>query len=151
MCLFLCLFLCFSDVPFSCDFFLGLSLVLRSHDQIPPLSLVNGCRATIELKLRAAAVQPLKFRATAIQPLKLRAEAVQPLKLRAAAVQPMNLNFPLPSDSMEIMSEEELHRPSDQTDFKVEVKRQMQVQVLVQLHCSGLSKTAHYYQFTATF
>ena len=40
------------------------------------------------------------------------------------------------------MSEEELHRPSDQTDFKVEVNGQVQVQVLVHLHCSGLSKTA---------
>ena len=48
------------------------------------------------------------------------------------------------------MSEEELHRPSDQTDFKVEVNGQVQVQVLVHLHCSGLSKTAHYYQFTVT-
>ena len=48
------------------------------------------------------------------------------------------------------MSEEELHRPSDQTDFKVEVNGQVQVQVLVHLHCSGLSKTAHHYQFTAT-
>ena len=54
------------------------------------------------------------------------------------------------SDSLKIMSEEELHRPSDQTDFKVEVNGQVQVQVLVHLHCSGLSKTAHHYQFTAT-
>ena len=44
------------------------------------------------------------------------------------------------------MSEEELHRPSDQTDFKVEVNGQVQVQVLVHLHCSGLSQTAHHYQ-----
>ena len=28
-----CLFVCLSDVPLSCDFFRGLSLVLRSHDQ----------------------------------------------------------------------------------------------------------------------
>ena len=53
-------------------------------------------------------------------------------------------------DSLEIMSEEELHRPSDQTDLKVEVNGQVQVQVLVHLHCSGLSKTAHHYQFTVT-
>ena len=37
-------------------------------------------------------------------------------------------------DSPEIMSEEELHRPSDQTDFKVEVKRQVQVQVEILVH-----------------
>ena len=48
------------------------------------------------------------------------------------------------------MSEEELHRPSDQTNFKVEVNEQVQVQVLVHLHCSGLSKPSHHYQFTAT-
>ena len=36
------------------------------------------------------------------------------------------------------MSEEELHRPSNQTDFKVEVNGQVQVQVLVHLHCSAL-------------
>ena len=53
-------------------------------------------------------------------------------------------------DSLEIMSEEELHRPSNQTDFKVEVNGQVQVHVLVHLHCSGLSKTAHLSQFTAT-
>ena len=33
-------------------------------------------------------------------------------------------------DSLEIMSEEELHRPSEQTDFKAEVNGQVQVQVL---------------------
>ena len=48
------------------------------------------------------------------------------------------------------MSEEELHRPSDQTNFKVEVNGQVQVQVLAHLNCSGLSKTSHHYQFTAT-
>ena len=53
-------------------------------------------------------------------------------------------------DSLEIISEEELHRPSDQTDLKVEVNGQLQVQVLVYLHCSGLCKTAHHYQFTVT-
>ena len=53
-------------------------------------------------------------------------------------------------DSLEIMIEEELHRPSDQTDLKVEVNGQVQVQVLVYLHCSGQSKTAHQYQFTVT-
>ena len=50
---------------------------------------------------------------------------------------------------MEIMTEEELHRPSDQTDFKVEVNGQVQVQVLVHLNCSGLNKTEHHHQFTA--
>ena len=65
-----------------------------------------------------------------------------------------------------MMSEEELHRPSDQTKFKVEVNRQVQVRVLVHLHCnaqikaktvqcythsgSGLRKNAHLDQFTAT-
>ena len=54
-------------------------------------------------------------------------------------------------DSLEIMIEEELHRPSNQTDFKVEVNGQdVQVQVLVHLHFSGLSKTSHHYQFTVT-
>ena len=48
------------------------------------------------------------------------------------------------------MSEEELHRPSNQTDLKVEVNGQVQVQVLVHLHRSGLRKTAHHYQFTVT-
>ena len=52
-------------------------------------------------------------------------------------------------DSLEKVSEEELHRPSDQTNFKVEVNKQVPVQVLVYLHCSGLSKTSHHYQFTA--
>ena len=34
-----------------------------------------------------------------------------------------------------MMSEEELRRPSDQTNFKVEVSGQVQVQVLIHLHC----------------
>ena len=37
-------------------------------------------------------------------------------------------------DSLEMMSEEELHRPSDQINLKVQVKGQ--VQVLVHLHCN---------------
>ena len=37
-----------------------------------------------------------------------------------------------------MMSEEELHRPSDQTNFKVEVNGQVQVLVLVHLHCNAL-------------
>ena len=61
---------------------------------------------------------------------------------------------------------EELYRPSDQTNIKVEVNGQVQVRVLVHLHCnaqtkaktaqcsihsgSGLCKTAHLYQFTAS-
>ena len=65
-----------------------------------------------------------------------------------------------------MMIEEELRRPSNQTNFKMEVNRQVQVQVLVHLHfisqlkaktvqCSihsgsGLCKTAHLHQFTAT-
>ena len=65
-----------------------------------------------------------------------------------------------------MMIEEELRRPSDQTNFKMEVNGQVQVQVLVNLHfiaqfkaktvqCSkhsgsGLRKTAHLHQFTAT-
>ena len=38
-----------------------------------------------------------------------------------------------------MMSEEELLRPSDQTNFKVEVKGQVQVQVLKHLHCAVLN------------
>ena len=40
-----------------------------------------------------------------------------------------------------MMSEEELHRPSDQTKFKVEVNGQLQVQVLVHLYCKAQFKT----------
>ena len=39
-----------------------------------------------------------------------------------------------------MMSEEELHRPSDQTDFKVEVNGQVQVQVLISLHYNAQIK-----------
>ena len=39
-----------------------------------------------------------------------------------------------------MMSEEELHRPSDQTNFKVEVNGQVQVHVLVHLHCNAQYK-----------
>ena len=34
-----------------------------------------------------------------------------------------------------MMSEEELRRPSDQTNFKMELNGQVQVQLLVNLHC----------------
>ena len=37
-------------------------------------------------------------------------------------------------ESLKIMCEEELHRPSDQTDFKVEVNGQVQVQVEILVH-----------------
>ena len=37
-----------------------------------------------------------------------------------------------------MMSEEDLHRPSDQTNFKVEVNWQVQVQVLVQYICTAM-------------
>ena len=40
-------------------------------------------------------------------------------------------------NSLEMMSEEELHRPSDQTNFQVEVNGQVHVQVLVHLHCNA--------------
>ena len=40
-----------------------------------------------------------------------------------------------------MMSEEELHRPSDQTNFKVEVNGQLQVQVLVHVHCKAKFNT----------
>ena len=45
-----------------------------------------------------------------------------------------------------MMSEEELHRPSDQTNFKVEVNGQVQVQVLVHLHINAQlkAKTLHW-------
>jgi len=38
-----------------------------------------------------------------------------------------------------MMSEEELLRPSDQTNCKVEVKGQVHVLVLVHLHCAVLN------------
>ena len=38
-------------------------------------------------------------------------------------------------DSLEMISEEEIRKPSDQTNFKVKVNEQVQVQVLVHLHC----------------
>ena len=44
-------------------------------------------------------------------------------------------------DSLEVMSEEELRRPSDQANYKVEVNGQLQVQVLVHLHCKKKAKT----------
>ena len=39
-----------------------------------------------------------------------------------------------------MMSEVELHRPSDHTNFKVEVDGQVQVQVLVHFHCNAQFK-----------
>ena len=41
---------------------------------------------------------------------------------------------------MEMMSEEELHRPSNQTNFKVEVDGQVQAQVLVHFDCNAQFK-----------
>ena len=46
---------------------------------------------------------------------------------------------PAAGDSLEMMSEEDLHRPSDQTNFKVEVNGQVQVQAKT-VHWVNLSK-----------
>ena len=48
---------------------------------------------------------------------------------------------PAAGDSLEMMSEEDLHRPSYQTNFQVEVNGQVQVQVQAKtVHWVNLSK-----------